>query len=65
MMIKDYGSQALANAKDRARELRAEGFEAVANTWDLICEVIQDHPGSDELCEAYMNALERNVFLSE
>ncbi len=46
-MISDYGSQALATARKRAQELRSEGFESVANTWDLICEVIKDQQDSD------------------
>ena len=64
-MISDYGSQALANATKLAQELRSEGFESVANTWDLICEVIKNQQGSDDKSEAYKGALERNVFLSE
>ncbi len=64
-MINDYGSQALAKATKRAQELRSEGFESLANIWDLICEVIKDQPDSDDKPEAYKSALERNVFLSE
>jgi len=44
--IDDYGSHALSKATKRAQELRSEGFESVANTWDLICEVIKDRQGS-------------------
>ncbi len=64
-MISDYGSQALAKATKRAQELRSEGFESLANIWDLICKVIKDQPDSDDKPEAYKSALERNVFLSE
>ena len=64
-MISDYGSQALAKAKKRAQELRSEGFESVANVWDLICEVIKDQQDPDDKPEAYKSALKRNVFLSE
>ena len=64
-MISDYGSQALAKARKRAQELRSEGFDSVANTWDLICEVIRNQQDSDNKPEAYKSALERNVFLSE
>ena len=64
-MIGDYGSQALAKAKNRAQELRSEGFDSVANTWDLICEVIKDQQDSDDKSEAYKTALKMNVFLSE
>ena len=45
-MINDYGSEALATATRRAQELRSEGFESIANTWDLICEAIKDRQGS-------------------
>jgi hypothetical protein len=41
-MIAEYGPEALAEAKERAQDLRSEGFESVAKTWDLICAVIQD-----------------------
>lgn len=64
-MIGDYGHEALAKARKRAQELRSEGFESVANTWDLICEVIKDQQDSDQKPEAYKSALKRNVFLSE
>lgn len=64
-MVSDYGSQALTKATRRARELRSEGFDSVANTWDLICEVIRDQQDSDHKPEAYKSALARNVFLSE
>ncbi len=64
-MISDYGSQALTETTKCAQEMRSEGFESVANTWDLICEVIKNQQGSDDKSEAYKGALERNVFLSE
>ena len=64
-MNSDYGSRALAKARKRAQELRSEGFEPVANVWDLICEVIKDQQDSDDEPEAYKNALERIVILSE
>ncbi len=64
-MISDYGLEALAKARKRAQEMRSEGFESVANTWDLICEVIKDQQDSNDKPEAYKNALHRNVFLSE
>ena len=47
-MISDYGLEALAKARKRAQELRSEGFESVANTWDLICEVIKDQQDSND-----------------
>lgn len=64
-MIGDYGHEALAKARKRAQELRSEGFESVASTWDLICEVIRDQQDSDDKPEAYKIALRGNVFLSE
>ena len=64
-MISDYGHQALARAEKRAQELRSEGFESVASTWDLICEVIRDQQDSDDKPEAYKSALKHNIFLSE
>ncbi len=41
-MIAEYGPEALAEAKERALVLRAEGFESLAKTWDLISAVLQD-----------------------
>ena len=64
-MIGDYGSEALAEATERAQELRSVGFESVANTWDLIGEAIRNRQRLDDKPEQYKGALERNVFLSE
>lgn len=64
-MISDYGPEALTKARKRAQELRTEGFDSVANTWDLICEVIRDQQDSESKPEAYKSALRSNVFLSE
>ncbi len=61
-MISDYGSEALAEATHRARDLRSEGFESVANTWDLISKAIKE---KQEKPEAYQVALQSNVILSE
>lgn len=61
-MINDYGSQALAKATQRSEELRLEGFESVANTWDLIAKAIRE---KQEKPEAYQVALQSNVILSE
>ena len=41
-MISDYGQEAWTKATQRAQDLRLEGFESVANTWDLICNAIED-----------------------
>ena len=64
-MISDYGHEALIKARKRAQELRSEGFESVASTWDLICEVIKDQQDSGDKPEAYKSALKNNIFLSE
>jgi hypothetical protein len=61
-MISDYGCQALDEATQRAQNLRSEGFESVAHTWDLICNAIKD---KQEKPKAYQNALKSNVALSE
>ena len=44
-MVEDYGLQALATATGREQKLREEGFESVANTWELICHAIEDREG--------------------
>ncbi len=41
-MIAEHGPDALTTAKKRALVLRAEGFESLAKTWDLIYAVLQD-----------------------
>jgi hypothetical protein len=45
-MIAAHGPEALTTAKKRALVLRAEGFESVAKTWDLISAVLQDEDDS-------------------
>ena len=64
-MITEFGEEALAKAKKRAQKLRSEGFESVASTWDLICEVIRDQQNSGDKPQAYKSALQGNIFLSE
>lgn len=64
-MIRNYGSQALAEARKRVQNVRSEGFESVANTWALICKVIKDQQDSNDKPEAYNSALNSNVILSE
>ena len=44
-MIEDYGLQALVTATEREQKLREEGFESVANAWELICHGIEDREG--------------------
>lgn len=64
-LIAEYGSEALDVAKKRTVALRSEGFESLAKTWDLICAAIENLDGSRQSPEAYNQALNRNVFLSE
>jgi hypothetical protein len=45
-MIAEHGPDALTTAKKRALVLRAEGFESLAKTWDLIYAVLQDEDDS-------------------
>jgi hypothetical protein len=52
-MITEHGSEALAEAKKRARTVRSEGFESLAKTWDLICAVIRDVDDSKHSPKAY------------
>ncbi len=46
-MIREHGDEALTNADDRIKKLNSDGFESVANTWELIREVINDKQESD------------------
>ena len=64
-MIVEYGDEALTKADDRAKNLKAEGFDSVAKTWELIREVIKDLQQSDDQIRGYENALKKGVFLSE
>ena len=41
-MIREYGPDAEATARQHSKELRLEGFEPVAKTWDRISEAIKD-----------------------
>ena len=50
-MVAEYGPKALSIAKERARGLRSEGFESVANSWDLICNVIRKLDGEFDALE--------------
>jgi hypothetical protein len=47
-MISDYGSEAWATSKQRAQDLRREGFESVAVAWDRISEAIEEKHGQFE-----------------
>ncbi len=39
-MIAEYGGEAITKADERFKELQSEGFESVAQTWEMICEAI-------------------------
>ena len=47
-MIRDYGSEAWPAAKQRAQDLRQEGFESVAGAWDRIADAIEHRHGQSE-----------------
>ena len=64
-MIAEHGSEALANAIRSADALRSQGFDSVAATWELICEVIRDLQEADLKSADYKTALGKSVFLSE
>ncbi len=64
-MIGEYGGEALAKADDRVKNLKSQGFDSVAKTWELIREVIKDLQQSDDQMRGYENALAKGVFLSE
>ncbi len=48
-MIREHGDEALTNADDQIMKLNSDGFESVANTWELIREVIKDKQEPDNM----------------
>ena len=52
-VIREHGDKALTNADDRIKKLNSDGFESVANTWELIREVIKDNQESDNKIRGY------------
>ncbi len=64
-MIAEYGNGALTKADERVKELQSEGFDSVAQTWEMIREAIEDMPKPDDRIRGYENALKKGVFLSE
>ncbi len=46
-MIRVHGDEALTIADDRIKKLNSEGFQSVANTWELIREAIENEQASD------------------
>ncbi len=53
-MIWEYGDEALAKADDRVKNLKFQGFDSVAKTWELIREVIKDMQKSDDKNRWYL-----------
>ncbi len=47
-MIAEYGSEALTKADERVKALQSEGFDSMAKSWELICEVIKDLQETDD-----------------
>ncbi len=64
-MIRQHGGEALTKADERVKELQSEGFDSVAQTWEMIREAIKDVPKPDDRIGGYENALKKGVFLSE
>ncbi len=52
-MIAEYGDEALSNADDRVKNLKSQGFDSVAKTWEVIREVIKDVQMSDDKIRGY------------
>ncbi len=52
-MIGEYGDEALTKADDRVKNLKSEGFDSIAKTWELIREVIKDVQKSDDDFRGY------------
>jgi hypothetical protein len=46
-MIAEYGSEALTKADERTNAYKSEGFDSMAKSWELICEVIKDLQETD------------------
>jgi hypothetical protein len=52
-MIGEYGDEALTKADDRVKNLKSQGFDSVAKTWELIREVIKDVQKPDDKIRGY------------
>lgn len=65
-LVAEHGGAAAATARARAEELRSQGFEALALTWQLIEKAVRSRLGAAPVDgSAYLEALRRGVFLSE
>ena len=52
-MIREHGDEALTKADDRVKNLKFQGFDSVAKTWELIREVIKDVQKPDDKIRGY------------
>ncbi len=41
-MIAEHGNEALTKADERVKALQSEGFDSVAQTWEMICEAVEN-----------------------
>ncbi len=64
-MIAQHGDSALVEADKQIKTCESEGFDAVAETWRLIREVIRFTQQFGTTTERYKMALNKGVFLSE
>ncbi len=65
-LIAEFGDTAWAKAEERAHAMRSEGFESMAESWELIREAIGEiQQGSAQQIDGYWAALSKGVSLSE
>lgn len=64
-MMAAYGDEALSKIDTWTKGYRAEGFNSIAQRWELIREVIKDLQAKDDKMHGYNNALMKGVSLSE
>lgn len=64
-MIAAYGTEASGKIDGWKDGYRAEGFESIAQRWELIRELVRDLQSREELVEGYNSALIKGVSLSE
>ncbi len=41
-MTAEHGNEALTKANERFKELQSEGFDSVAQTWEMICDAVEN-----------------------
>lgn len=65
-LIAEFGDTAWAEAEARAQAMRSEGFESMAETWELVREAIGEiQQGNAQRIDGYRAALSKGVLLSE